>query len=92
MGIFEPTTHIAGVVITLNDELQRQRCGWCSEILIDYDLRRIAVLGDQPGPLLTWPVGGLVVVDGSMSYALDHVDGEQLPADSCTRQDDPREV
>lgn len=83
----EPTTHIAGVPVTVNDQLQRQRCGWCGKILLDYDLSRIAVPAGQ-GPPATYAVGALVTVDDGISYTVELVDGK-LPDDSCTRRDEP---
>lgn len=76
------TTHIAGQHITVNDRHIRQLCGWCGHTLIDYDLTRIAVPVDQPGPPATWPIGALVTVDGNASWTVEAV---QLPDDACAR-------
>jgi|WetSurMetagenome_2_1015567.scaffolds.fasta_scaffold380522_2 hypothetical protein len=74
--------HFAGVEIQINTDL-RQRCAWCGEMLIDYDLSRVAVPeGQDPRPS-TWPVGSIVEVDGCLSYVVDHDDGSPLPADTC---------
>lgn len=78
--------HIAGPDITVGP-LLRQRCAWCGAVLVDYDLTRIAVpIGQDPRPA-TWSVGALVEVDGSASWVVPHVDGEQLPADACAQLD-----
>lgn len=79
-------THIAGVDTHINHRL-RQRCAWCGALLIDYDLANLAVpVGQDPTPA-TWPVGGLVLVDGNMSTAVPHTDGGPLPMDACGRLD-----
>lgn len=75
-------THIAGVLITLDEQLMRQRCAWCDHVLIDYDLSRIAVPVDQPGPPASWEQGALVAVDGGASWAVGGP-GDQLPDDFC---------
>jgi len=78
--------HIAGVDVQVG-ALLRQRCSWCGAVLIDYDLDRIAVpVGQDPRPA-TWPVGELVARDGVASYIVEHVDGADLPAESCARLD-----
>lgn len=78
--------HIAGPDITVGP-LLRQRCGWCGAVLVDYDLTRIAVpTGQDPRPGI-WSVGALVEVDGSASWVVPHVDGEQLPANACAQLD-----
>lgn len=75
--------HFAGSDIRINDRL-RQRCAYCGDVLIDYDLAATAVPVDQPGPPGTWPVGALVAIDGSMSYVVEHVPGaEPLPDGTC---------
>lgn len=79
-------THIAGLDVQIG-QLLRQRCGWCGATLIDEDLSRVAVpVGQNPRPPI-WEVGGLVTVDGSASYTVPHVAGDQLPAGSCTGLD-----
>ncbi len=72
--------HIAGPDIRV-DNLLRQRCAWCGELLIDYDLERIAVpQGCDPAPSV-WTVGKLVAVDGGASWELPESD--KLPDESC---------
>ena len=78
--------HIAGSNIYVNDHL-RQRCAWCGATLLDYALSRVAVPIDQLGPPATWPVGELIAVDGSLSYVVEHKDGDQLPDSACGRLD-----
>jgi hypothetical protein len=75
-------THIASDRITIGDQYMRQRCGWCGEVLVEYNLVRVAVpAGTDPAPA-AWPPGALVTVDGHASWT---VDGNQLPEDSCAR-------
>ncbi|TDC81896.1 hypothetical protein E1193_13410 [Micromonospora sp. KC606] len=73
-------THIAAPQITISDRYMRQRCGWCGDILVEYDLARIAVPAGQDPTPATWPTGALVTVDGYASWASE---GEQLPDDAC---------
>ena len=76
-----PVTHIAANDVTIGGRRLRQRCAWCGAVLLDYDLSRIAVAGDEWSPPATWPVGRLVRVDGAMSTALE--DTDELPEDAC---------
>lgn len=75
-------THIVGMYVRIGDRL-RQRCAWCGAVLIDYDLAAMAVPEGQDPTPATWPVGELVRLDGPVTWKLDHVDGDQLPADAC---------
>lgn len=78
--------HIAGYQVRVN-QLLRQRCAWCTVVLIDYDLDRVAVpVGQDPTPA-TWPPGELVEVDGNASWIVPHEDGQQLPAQACANLD-----
>jgi hypothetical protein len=78
--------HIAGLRVHVGPYL-RQRCAWCGAVLIDYDLTRTAVpTGTDPTPS-TWPVADLVAVDGNAAYVVPHIDGDELPAGSCTELD-----
>jgi len=78
--------HIAGPDITIGP-LLRQRCAWCGTTLVDYNLDRVAVpVGQGPRPA-TWPIGGLVELDGNASWTVDHQDGAQLPDGACGRLD-----
>lgn len=79
--------HIVGIDVTIGDVLLRQRCAWCGATLIDYDLTRVAVPIGQEGPPGTWPVGALLMVSGPASWVVEHVDGDPLPPESCTRID-----
>lgn len=73
-------THIAAPEITINDRYMRQRCGWCGEVLVEYDLARVAVpAGTDPRPA-TWEPGALVTVDGNASWVAEC---ERLPDDAC---------
>ena len=79
-------SHIAGVYVQVGGHL-RQRCAWCGAVLLHYDLTNLAVpVGQDPTPA-TWPVGGLVRVDGAMTVAVEHVDGAPLPDDACGKLD-----
>lgn len=74
--------HFAGASVRLND-LLRQRCAWCGQVLIDYDLSLVSFpVGTEREPS-TWPAGKLVAVDGNMSYTMPHEDGQLLPPESC---------
>ncbi|GLZ36239.1 hypothetical protein Lesp02_84260 [Lentzea sp. NBRC 105346] len=78
--------HIAGLDVEIGT-LLRQRCAWCGEILADYDLRNVAApIGQDPRPA-TWPVGGLVAVDGNLKTAVEHHAGDPLPANACLDRD-----
>lgn len=73
-------THIAAPQVTIDDRFMRQRCAWCGDVLLEYDLTRVAVpVGQNPTPA-TWPTGALVAVDGHASWTLDE---ERLPDDAC---------
>lgn len=76
--------HIAGDVIVIGDRYMRQRCSWCGAALVDYDLALIAVpVGQDPTPG-SWEPGGMVRIDGNMSYVEP---GDQLPEDACGKLD-----
>jgi hypothetical protein len=83
----DAVVHIAGVCLTVFGRFMRQRCDWCGIILLEYDLSRIAVPVDQPGPPPYWTAGSLVRVDGHVSAEIlnpESVDGQtQLKSDSC---------
>lgn len=79
-------SHIASPVVVIGDRHIRQRCGWCGETLLEYDLARVAVpVGTDPMPA-TWPVDGVVRVDGNMSHSVEvNVLRPELPDDACAR-------
>lgn len=78
--------HFAGPDVAV-DALLRQRCAWCGAVLVDYDLRRVAVpVGQDEKTPGTWPVGALVQVDGPMSQLVEPVPG-QLPDHACALPD-----
>lgn len=89
--------HIAGPDIQVGPRL-RQRCAWCGALIVDYNLARTLspcgeacrVSGCRPEHHrpATWPVGGLVEVDGGASWTVPHEDGAELPANACGRLDD----
>lgn len=78
------TTHIAGLDVTLEGRYMRQRCAWCDEIIMDYDLAMVAVQipedGSEPQGPGAWEVGALVRRGDGVSYVLDD---KRLPDDSC---------
>lgn len=79
-------THVAGAQVSMFGRYLRQRCDWCGIVLIEYDLERVAVPVDQPGPPAMWPVGSLVRVDAHISAEVEtecDADGVRLPMDSC---------
>lgn len=79
--------HIAGAQVQVGPHL-RQRCSWCGAVLIDCDLRGIAVpVGQDPTPGM-WETGRLVAVDGPASYVVAHEDGAELPRGACALLDD----
>jgi hypothetical protein len=70
-------------VVIIGDRHMRQRCGWCGETLLEYDLARVAVpIGTDPMPA-SWPVGSQVTVDGNAQVATGNVD--RLYDDACAR-------
>lgn len=82
-------THLSGGVVTIGDRYIRQRCEWCGEKLIDYDLAMIAVpVGQASTPLATWPAGAMVRVDGVLSAVIENPEilednTVKLPPDCC---------
>lgn len=76
------TVHFAGLDVRIDNRL-RQRCAWCGETLIDYDLDRIQVPDGQDGTPSTWPVPSLVEVDGGMSYVVAYEPDGALPDNTC---------
>lgn len=79
--------HIAGLVIETGPYL-RQRCAWCGAILVDCDLRRIAVPEGQDPKPATWEVGGLVARTEGVSWVIPHRQGvDKLPEKACAKLD-----
>jgi len=83
-----PTIHIAGFPVRVGT-VQRQRCAWCGEVLIDYDLANMMVApgdGAPAGPNV-WAIGKLVAIDNQPglrgSWIVRHEDGDNLPAGWC---------
>lgn len=77
--------HIAGNDVQIGDQL-RQRCAWCGTVLVDHALSRLMYEASTPPEERrpgTWPVGGLVEVDGGASWAVKHDDGDPLPDNAC---------
>lgn len=78
--------HIAGYAARIGPHL-RQRCAWCGAVLIDVDLRGVAIEnkpdgspGDPPGG---WETSALVAVDGPGSWIVRHKDGDPIPDGWC---------
>lgn len=82
MSEWESVVHIAGLEIEVEGRYLRQRCGWCGEILADYDYTQTATPGEWTKPAM-FPVNKLVRVEGvnPRSYAV--LDIERLPDDAC---------
>lgn len=79
-------THIAGIDVTIGTDggdLMRQRCAWCGEVLLEYNLARVAVPVGQEGPPATFPIGSFVMRDGSAQIVMGNV--AKLPDDACAR-------
>lgn len=85
--------HIAGLDLIVQGHRQRQRCAWCGAVLVDNDLRNVAVQvepGEEAKPPAVYPIGRLVQVDGDGGFRLFQVlpETDQLPEGSCTDLDD----
>ena len=81
------TIHIAAQPVQVGPQL-RQRCAWCGAVLDDTDLSCVMAPEDQANDLYpTWPVGGLVAVDGGMKRTVAHEDGDVLPDECCAMLD-----
>lgn len=53
-----------------------------------FDLTRVGVPVDQPGPPPTWPAGALVATDGVAMWVVDHDPAvDKLPPGTCNRLD-----
>lgn len=77
-------THIAGNVITIG--LRKiQRCPVRGEKLVDNIDELNGRIASPDGDVTTsfWPVAELVQIEGNRSSVLQHVDGNNLPDDSC---------
>jgi len=77
-------THIAGPVMQIGQR-KIQRCAVCGEKLGDnlgILQGLVASVGGSP-EFLSWEPGGLVQVVGNRMSALEHVDGTELPTDTC---------
>lgn len=79
--------HIAAQPVHVGCQI-RQRCAWCGAMLKDYNVHDVEFQDDDPDRKLpAWELGGLVVVDGNLSYSVPHVDGEDVPANACAGLD-----
>lgn len=85
--------HIAGYPVWVGHEFI-QRCAFCGEILIHYeDVCQIAVHPPEKDPKpAAWELGVLVQVEGNGSWIVPHVDGEQIPRESCAWKPTPLTV
>jgi len=80
-----PTVHIAGFPVRVGTR-KRQRCAWCGEVLIDEDLKNVAVYPppkDGEELVAHFEPNALVAVDGPGSWIVRHEDGAPLPAGWC---------
>lgn len=84
----DTTSHIAGPLTTI-DRRMVQRCSYCGEILVTYDLSRVMVANKPDGspgdPPRGWADGAIVrVTEGNprLTETIEIENGE-LPADSC---------
>jgi hypothetical protein len=77
----ERKAHIALDVVWVNNRWMRQRCGWCGEILLDYDMDRTMVPGCDGDPPASWPIGSIVMVEEKTIYYVMNV--PRLPAECC---------
>lgn len=80
-----PVTHIAGRV-AMFDGIQRQRCAWCGDLMLNDDLRNMAVAGEDKSPPRGFEEGALVRVDATPSGAGTSyvtIPGRKLPDDAC---------
>lgn len=79
--------HFVGMVVQ-HDSLVRQRCAWCGAMLQDWDLERVMVpVEQQLCELPSWPVGGLVEMEGNAAWVVEHVPGTPLPPGNCAELD-----
>lgn len=78
------TVHIASNRIIVEGRYHRQRCVWCGALLIDDDLamQMVEVTHAHEEPP-SWPVGGLVRIEGENPRHSSAVDSEKLPNDCC---------
>lgn len=83
------TVHIVGIPILIGREA-RQRCSWCGELLFEVTGHEMAPMkadGSPPDPMRPWEPGSLLEVTKTQvctGYSVvPHVDGDQLPANSC---------
>ena len=75
--------HIAGFPVRVGNR-KRQRCAWCGEVLMDYDLANVLVApGSRDPEPAHFELGALVAVDGPGSWIVPHADGDRMPAGWC---------
>jgi hypothetical protein len=87
------TVHFAGPVMNI-ENLIRQRCMWCGDVLIDHDLNHMLVAvveqNGQPTPgaagmIPTWEPGAFIATDGFATWVVQGND--PLPEDTCAASD-----
>lgn len=71
-------THLAGPAIMVAGRFCRQRCAWCGEILLNYDLQNTYSTSSEPP--MPWREGAWVLVYGAASIDTGSID---RPDDSC---------
>jgi hypothetical protein len=75
--------HIAGLEIEVHGRYLRQRCGWCGEVLLDYDYTLTASPGEWRKPS-AFPVNKLIRVEGGNTRIYSVLEDVKLPDDACT--------
>lgn len=76
------TTHITSNVITTDGRYMRQRCVWCGELIIDYDLSMM--MSTSTDPVKGWECGIMISVEGeNPKHYWKTEDQEHLPDSFC---------
>lgn len=82
--------HFVGIEIHV-ENLVRQRCSWCGEILEDVDLSLIMVPEGSDG-WTSWEVGALLAVEGNGRWIVKPEVEGQLPLGTCAEKDLPKRL
>lgn len=78
--------HIAGLPTQVGTNF-RQRCAWCGALLLEYGYANTMAPPGQDGNLPAWVPFTLLRVDGNATYVVRHMDGDEIPPDSCAALD-----
>lgn len=81
--------HFVGIEIHV-ENLVRQRCSWCGEILEDVDLS-LMMSPEGSGPWKGWEVGALLAVEGNGRWIVKPT-VFRLPPGTCAEKDLPRQL